>query len=293
MTASSPKRGRPPGPRIRTFKPERYQDERFMGVSRDARHLYDGLTTRADDEGRGSANPALIRANVFPYDEDIAPDTLEGWLGELAAADLVEIYEAEGRRYFSLVSWADDQRIDRATPSTVPLPPSQVNIPREESRGLANDHDDSASSQAGPDRTGTGTGTTTGSAPERAERVKHGGKLVPADRLTLAEAIVADFNAQAGTSYGTRKGTNAPSENLSRVLTAIGDHPDITADVAQRMIAVQLARPYWQGRPDLGNVFGPRVVERNLEDARNPVAPGGTTLVAAAATRYDQGLEAA
>jgi hypothetical protein len=109
-------------------------------------------------------------------------------------------------------------------------------------------------------------------ARERAETVKHNGRRVPAERLALAERILADFNGQAGTGYGARKASGAPSENLRRVLTALGDHADITADVAHRMIAQQLARPYWQGRPDLGNVFGPRVVERNLEDARNPVA---------------------
>jgi hypothetical protein len=115
-------------------------------------------------------------------------------------------------------------------------------------------------------------------ARERASTVvKHGGKIVPADGLALAESIVEDFNLQASTGYATRKGDGKATDNLSRVLSALADHPDITSDVARRMIAAQLADPYWGGRPHLGNVFGPGVVERNLENARNP-APAGRPL---------------
>jgi hypothetical protein len=107
-------------------------------------------------------------------------------------------------------------------------------------------------------------------ARKRAAGVKHNGRAVPPAVLALAEQIVEDFNLQAGTGYVARKAGGQPSDNLSRVLTALADHPDIDEDLGRRMIAGQLARPYWRGRPDLGNVFGPRVVERNLEDARNP-----------------------
>lgn len=107
-------------------------------------------------------------------------------------------------------------------------------------------------------------------ARQGAEVVKHAGKVVSADRLAVAEAIVAEFNEQAGTGYATRKPSGKATDNLSRVLAAIADHPDITMDVATRMIASQLRAPYWDGRPHLGNVFGPGVVERNLENARNP-----------------------
>lgn len=118
-----------------------------------------------------------------------------------------------------------------------------------------------------------------------ATQVKHGGKLVAPDRLTLANAIVEDFNSQASTSYSLRKGDGKPSDNLRRVLTALADHPDITADLASRMIRAQLADPYWQGRPHLGNVFGPGVVERNLENARNPAEARADDRFAA----YDRG----
>jgi hypothetical protein len=108
-------------------------------------------------------------------------------------------------------------------------------------------------------------------ARERASTVvKHGGKPVPGERLRLAETILADFNEQAGTSYGAFKASGQPSDSLSRVLTALGDYPDITAPLGAAMVRVQLAAPYWSGHASPGNVFGPRVVEGNLERARNP-----------------------
>lgn len=133
---------RPSGPRIRSFKPERYHDERMAGVTRDARHLYDGLTVRADDEGRGTANPALLRADLLPFDDDATPDRVSAWLAELELGGLVQLYVVDGRDYYALPSWPSDQRIDKPTPSRHPAPPDasprdSSEIPREESRGNA------------------------------------------------------------------------------------------------------------------------------------------------------------
>lgn len=106
----------------------------MAGVSRDARHVYDGLTVRADDEGRGTANAALLKANVLPFDEDATPERIGGWLHELETAGLVALYEADGRAHFAIVSWTEDQRVDKPTPSKLPAPPAD--ILRESSRGI-------------------------------------------------------------------------------------------------------------------------------------------------------------
>jgi hypothetical protein len=290
MSESSPKRGRPPGPRIRTFKPERYQDERFVGVSRDARHLYDGLTTRADDEGRGSANGALIRANVFPYDEDIERDTLERWLGELAAADLVEIYEAGGRRCFSLTSWADDQRIDRATPSTFPPPPGELGIPREESRAIASDRDNSASSQAGPDLTGTGTGTGSGSARDRAAS---GTPTTVADPDVLPDDLPDALGAVARealtklTAVWKERGGNTPT--LRGVGLAVRrfpdrDHGTVLAELEHWAVAGRGAR---QAVKDWPRTYG-TFLERS--PAGSPAHPAAATASESPAQRQAREL---
>lgn len=102
-----------------------------------------------------------------------------------------------------------------------------------------------------------------------ARTVKHNGKTVPADKLRVAEAILASLNTQAGTSYGAYKRDGTPSENLKRILSAVTDEPDIDEQTGAKMIAFQLANPYWTGPVDAGNIFGPGVREKGLQAARS------------------------
>lgn len=136
-------------PRIRTIKPEHWQDERLAETSRDARLFYLGLMTRADDEGRQSAHPALLRAHCCPFDLDAEP-AIPGWLDELVDAGVILRYEVDGRQYIAITSWLDDQRIaNPAKFSSNPPPPDAgggeqsrassgfLAIPPEESRGCS------------------------------------------------------------------------------------------------------------------------------------------------------------
>lgn len=108
--------------RIRSVKPEMWQDERFGRVSRDARLLFVGLITMADDEGRLRAMPRAIVGHVFPYD-DLAPGKLEKWLAELKDAGLIVRYSHENVPYIALPKWSRHQKINRASASILPAPP--------------------------------------------------------------------------------------------------------------------------------------------------------------------------
>jgi hypothetical protein len=118
-------------PRIRSVKPEVWQNEEVGSVSRDARLLFVGLITMADDEGRFRALPPLILGHTFPFDKD-APRNLGKWLGELCdAADpdgvpLLVLYEIGGRPYGWLPGFTDNQRISKPKPSKFPPPPSDL-----------------------------------------------------------------------------------------------------------------------------------------------------------------------
>jgi hypothetical protein len=93
-------------------------------------------------------------------------------------------------------------------------------------------------------------------------------KPVPDERLELAQAILRDFNDQAGTSYSAFTGRGRPSEDLKRVLGALADaDPPLTLDEARRITRARLARPFWEGRPHTGVVFGPKVFAGNREAA--------------------------
>jgi hypothetical protein len=110
-------------PRIRTLKPEMWADEKIGALSRDARLLFVGLITMADDAGRFRALPSAILGHVFPYDEDAAKK-LDRWMGEIESQGLVQRYTVPPFLYGVLPGWLKHQKINRATESTLPPPPS-------------------------------------------------------------------------------------------------------------------------------------------------------------------------
>lgn len=114
--------------RIRTIKPEAWQSEQLCRVSRDARLLWVVLITMADDEGRFRWRPTTVLGHGFPDDLD-APALIDGWLGELVSEGLVVMYENGRATYGVHPKWADHQRINRASRSSLPGPSDEGSAP--------------------------------------------------------------------------------------------------------------------------------------------------------------------
>ena len=108
-------------PRIRTLKPEIWEDEAVGRLGAWERLLYIGLITMADDEGRLRALPAAIAGHVFPYD-DLAPKKIREWLDAIDVSGLVQLYHDGGTDYVQIKGWTCHQKINRPTPSTLPAP---------------------------------------------------------------------------------------------------------------------------------------------------------------------------
>ncbi len=72
-------------PRIRQIKPEFYLDDELARCSRDARLLFPGLWMLADRAGRLENRPAKIKAQIFPYDNDIDGAKVTELLSQLEA----------------------------------------------------------------------------------------------------------------------------------------------------------------------------------------------------------------
>lgn len=117
--------------RIRSIKPEFWESESVGRLSRDARLLFIGLWSSADDEGRFRAHPRLLASGLFAYDED-AVRAVPKWLGELEREGCVQLYQAGEDRFGCIPKWDKHQKIDRPSPSRLPAPP-----PREPSRAIA------------------------------------------------------------------------------------------------------------------------------------------------------------
>ncbi len=112
-------------PRIRTLKPEMWEDEKIGDISRDARLLFLGLISLADDDGRFRLQPAPLIGKLFPED-GVAPSRFMRWLREITDQELVLLYEAGGKTYGVLPKWHKHQKINRYSPSELPTP---VGIP--------------------------------------------------------------------------------------------------------------------------------------------------------------------
>lgn len=120
-------RGRPSGmPRIRSLKPEIWQDESIGRLSSWERLLFIGLITMADDEGRLRALPRLILGHVFPHDR-ISEARLRRWLLNLHREGLIVVYEHADFTYAHVVNFTRHQKIDKPSPSTLPAPGANGN----------------------------------------------------------------------------------------------------------------------------------------------------------------------
>lgn len=108
-------------PRIRTLKPELWEDEAVGRLGPWERLLYVGLITMADDEGRLRALPGAIAGHVFPYD-DVVPPKIRKWLEAINTADLIVLYHRDGTDYLQITGWAKHQKINRPQASILPAP---------------------------------------------------------------------------------------------------------------------------------------------------------------------------
>ena len=78
------------------------------------------LMVNADDFGRFDARPKILASRLFPL-KDITPDQMTAALQALVNADLVDVYEVDGKPYLHLNSWEKHQQT-RATKSKYPAP---------------------------------------------------------------------------------------------------------------------------------------------------------------------------
>lgn len=78
------------------------------------------LTVNADDYGRFDARTAILKARLFPL-KNISDKQIEQTLASLEQADLIHLYESEGKPYLHLPTWGKHQSV-RNTKSKYPSP---------------------------------------------------------------------------------------------------------------------------------------------------------------------------
>lgn len=78
------------------------------------------LLVNCDDFGRFDARPKIVSARLFPL-KTITPEEMQNALNSLVDADLITIYEVDGKPYLHVNTWEDHQQA-RATKSKYPAP---------------------------------------------------------------------------------------------------------------------------------------------------------------------------
>lgn len=114
--------------RIRTVKPEFWEDEKVGMLSRPARLLFLATFNLADDEGLLRWTPAFVKASVFMYDNDLDTKQIAGLMKELSECGLLFPYlgGASHQALAMIVNFRKHQRINRPQPGKLP-PPSLQN----------------------------------------------------------------------------------------------------------------------------------------------------------------------
>lgn len=106
-------------PRIRTVKPEFWQDEKLAPMPVIDRLVFLGLISMADDAGRLIDNVKAIDGFLFSETDDSARDSI----ARLAHAGRIERYAAaSGQRLIQITGWARHQKVDKPSQHVLPAP---------------------------------------------------------------------------------------------------------------------------------------------------------------------------
>ncbi|MDP3952615.1 hypothetical protein [Microbacterium sp.] len=184
--------------RIRSVKPGYFTSLDTAGqLSRDCRLHFAGLWTYADDHGRGVDDSRLIKAAVWPLDDDIQGPEVEALQAELEAAGRIVRYvdSTNGRRYFEITNWADHQKPNRPQDSSYPAPNDEHCTITE---CAVNDHggrtEDAAPEGRGEERRG---GEVAPASPPRERTVRTQNNSKSQDHSDLFAALVEACGYQA------------------------------------------------------------------------------------------------
>jgi hypothetical protein len=107
-------------PRIRSVKPETFTSETLARCTVRARWTFAGLWCYVDDEGRGKSNNGLVKAAVWPLDDDVTLKDVGQFLDELEGEHLICRYEVDGRGYLHVVNFGEHQHPNRPVDSKLP-----------------------------------------------------------------------------------------------------------------------------------------------------------------------------
>ena len=115
--------------RIRSIKPGFCTSEAIAALPVPVRLHFAMLWTHCDDHGRGVDNPRLIKAALWPLDDDVTAAVVESYQETLADHGRIDRYEVDGKRYFQVLRWDEHQRPQRPADSVIPESSAAAPVP--------------------------------------------------------------------------------------------------------------------------------------------------------------------
>jgi hypothetical protein len=106
--------------RQRSIPPDIFTDETLIGLPIETKWTAIGLRLQADDQGRESANTALLRASIWPLTSSITEDTLIDHLLDLDRVGYIAVYSAGERTCYAVLDWP---AVSHPQESRFPAPP--------------------------------------------------------------------------------------------------------------------------------------------------------------------------
>lgn len=104
--------------RIRTIKPEFWDDEKIAEIPMQARLLFIGIWNFADDYGFITNSVKWIKAKVFPYDT-LRDADVQTWLDALCKHRFLVRFGEDGKSYYVIRRFKDHQIIDKRYTKTI------------------------------------------------------------------------------------------------------------------------------------------------------------------------------
>lgn len=104
-------------PRIRTIKPEHWNDRELPNISLQAHLLWIGMWNFSDDKGIIDADTLLMKSQIFPRRTEIRTADIDQWIGQLVKARFIIPFTHEGQGYYIHRTFDIHQRIDKPQPS--------------------------------------------------------------------------------------------------------------------------------------------------------------------------------
>jgi len=111
--------------RSRMIKPEFWDDEKLATqTSRDARLVFIGLWTHADDYGVVKGNSVWLKNHILPYEDSLSIQKFSAWLTELAKGHWIIPFEDNGEKFYYIKNFSRHQTINRPSKQRNAVPPN-------------------------------------------------------------------------------------------------------------------------------------------------------------------------